>query len=140
MSLLIFSIRMADWLAGGVRGAGAVTGVGVPVPSCSGWPSVPVGGGAGTGVFWGSVPGNWPGSIGRMPPMDRIGWAAPVRVPGAIAAGAFAFLAYQLAGATLILLPAVIVALVVAGECWLAVEGLGRVLDRTDPSAVEASE
>jgi hypothetical protein len=61
-------------------------------------------------------------------------------VPGVVAAGAFAFLAYQATGATLILLPAVVVALVVAGECWLAIEGLGRVLDRTDPSAVEATE
>jgi ABC-type branched-subunit amino acid transport system ATPase component len=41
---------------------------------------------------------------------------------------------------TLILLPAVIVALVVAGECWIAIEGLGRVLNRTEPSAVEAVE
>jgi hypothetical protein len=61
-------------------------------------------------------------------------------VPGIIAAGALAFLAYQATGTILILLPAFIVALVVAGECWLAVEGLGRVLDRTDPSAVEATE
>lgn len=61
-------------------------------------------------------------------------------VPGAIAAGAFAFLAYQVTGTILILLPALIVALVIAGECWLAIEGLGRVLDRTDPGAVEAVE
>jgi len=61
-------------------------------------------------------------------------------VPGVVAAGAVAFLAYQLTGAILILLPAVVVALVAAGECWLAIEGLGRVLDRTDPSAVEAVE
>ena len=61
-------------------------------------------------------------------------------VPGAIAAAAFAFLAYQVTGMVLILLPAVVAALVVAGECWLAVECLGRVLDRTDPSAVEATE
>jgi hypothetical protein len=61
-------------------------------------------------------------------------------VPGVVAAAAFAFLAYQVTGATLILLPALIVVVVVAGECWLAIEGLGRVLDRTDPSAVEAVE
>ena len=61
-------------------------------------------------------------------------------VPGVVVAAAFAFLAYQLTGMVLILLPAVIVAVVVAGECWLAVEGLGRVLDRTDPSAVESAE
>jgi len=61
-------------------------------------------------------------------------------VPGVVAAGAVALLAYQLTGAILILLPAVVVALVAAGECWLAIEGLGRVLDRTDPIAVEAVE
>ena len=61
-------------------------------------------------------------------------------IPGVVAAVAFAFVAYQVTGVILILLPAFIVALAVAGECWLAVEGLGRVLDRTDPSAVEASE
>jgi hypothetical protein len=61
-------------------------------------------------------------------------------VPGAILAGAFAFLAYQATGVVPILLPALIVALVVGGECWLAIEGLGRVLDRTDPGAVDVSE
>ena len=61
-------------------------------------------------------------------------------VPGVAAAGAFAFLAYQATGVVLVLIPALIVAAVVAGECWLAVEGLGRVLDRTDPGAVEATE
>lgn len=61
-------------------------------------------------------------------------------VPGVVVAAAFAFLAYQVTGMVLILLPAFIVAFVVAGECWLAIEGLGRVLDRTDPSAVESAE
>jgi hypothetical protein len=61
-------------------------------------------------------------------------------VPGVAAAGAFAFLAYQATGRVLVLVPALVVALVVAGECWLAVEGLGRVLDRTDPGTVEAAE
>jgi hypothetical protein len=61
-------------------------------------------------------------------------------VPGVAAAAAFALLAYQATGAVLILLPALIVALVVAAECWFAIEGLGRVLDRTDPGAVEAAE
>ena len=61
-------------------------------------------------------------------------------VPGVMAAAALAFFIYQLTGAVPILLPALIVALVIAGECWLAIEGLGRILDRTDPSAVEAAE
>jgi hypothetical protein len=61
-------------------------------------------------------------------------------VPGVLAAAAVAFAVYRATGAVLILLPALVVAVVVAAECWLAAEGLGRVLDRTDPSAVEASE
>ncbi|MCK7478233.1 MAG: hypothetical protein M0C28_13120 [Candidatus Moduliflexus flocculans] len=48
--------------------------------------------------------------------------------------------AYRLTGAILVVLPALIVSAVVLAECWLAIEGLGRVLDRTDPSAVEAAE
>jgi hypothetical protein len=61
-------------------------------------------------------------------------------LPGVIAAGALAFLVYQFTGATLVLLPALVVVLVIAGECWLAIEGLGRILERTDPSAVETVE
>ena len=61
-------------------------------------------------------------------------------VPGIILAGALALAAYLLIGTILILAPALIVSVVVLAECWLAIEGLGRVLDRTDPSAVEASE
>jgi hypothetical protein len=61
-------------------------------------------------------------------------------LPGAIAGAAVAFVVYLATGAVTIVLPALIAALVVAGECWLAIEGLGRVLDRTDPGAVEAAE
>ena len=61
-------------------------------------------------------------------------------IPGVMAAAALAFLIYQLTGAVPILLPALVVAVVIVGECWLAIEGLGRILDRTDPSAVEAVE
>jgi ABC-2 type transport system permease protein len=61
-------------------------------------------------------------------------------VPGVLVAGAFAFLVYELTGTIPILVPALLVAIVIAGECWLAIEGLGRVLDRTDPSAVETTE
>jgi len=61
-------------------------------------------------------------------------------LPGALIAGALAFVVYWITGATLIILPALIVAIVVAGECWLAIEGLGRVLDRTDVSAIDAAE
>jgi hypothetical protein len=61
-------------------------------------------------------------------------------LPGAVAGAALAFVAYQLTGAVLIVVPALVAALVVAGECWLAIEAFGRVLDRTDPGAVEAAE
>jgi len=61
-------------------------------------------------------------------------------LPGALIAGVVAFAVYWITGATLVILPALIVALVVVGECWLAVEGLGRVLERTDVSAIDAAE
>ena len=61
-------------------------------------------------------------------------------VPGIVVAGAFAFAAYLLTGTIMLVAPAFIVSAIVVGECWLAIEGLGRVLDRTDPSAVEAAE
>jgi hypothetical protein len=61
-------------------------------------------------------------------------------LPGVAAAAAFAAVVYLLAGTVLVVAPAMLAALVVAAECWVAVEGLGRVLDRTDPSAVEAAE
>jgi len=61
-------------------------------------------------------------------------------VPGVLAGAAVAFAVYRATGLALVLLPALVVAVVVAAECWLAAEGLGRVLDRTDPSAVEATE
>jgi hypothetical protein len=61
-------------------------------------------------------------------------------LPGALIAGVVAFAVYWITGATLVVLPALIVALVVVGECWLAVEGLGRVLERTDVSAIDATE
>jgi ABC-2 type transport system permease protein len=61
-------------------------------------------------------------------------------VPGIVVAGAFAFAAYLLTGTIMLVAPAFIVSAIVLGECWLAIEGLGRVLDRTDPSAVEAAE
>jgi hypothetical protein len=61
-------------------------------------------------------------------------------VPGIVVAGAFAFAAYLLTGTILVFAPACIVSAVVLAECWLAIEGLGRVLDRTDPSAVDTSE
>jgi hypothetical protein len=61
-------------------------------------------------------------------------------LPGVAAAAAFAGVVYLIAGTVLVVAPAMLAALVVAAECWVAIEGLGRVLDRTDPSAVEAGE
>ncbi|MEK6631645.1 MAG: hypothetical protein AABY89_13015, partial [Acidobacteriota bacterium] len=61
-------------------------------------------------------------------------------LPGAVIAALVTLLVYWLTGTVLIVLPALIVAMVVAGECWLAIEGLGRVLDRTDVSAIDAAE
>jgi hypothetical protein len=61
-------------------------------------------------------------------------------LPGVAAAAAFVAVVYLIAGTVLVVAPAMIAALVVAAECWVAIEGLGRILDRTDPSAVEASE
>jgi hypothetical protein len=61
-------------------------------------------------------------------------------LPGAVVAGVVGLIVYWLTGTLLIVLPALIVAIVVVGECWLAVEGLGRVLERTDVSAIDAVE
>jgi len=61
-------------------------------------------------------------------------------LPGALIAGVVAVVVYWATGVTLIILPAIILALVVVGECWLAIEGLGRVLERTDVSAIDAVE
>ena len=61
-------------------------------------------------------------------------------LPGAVIAALVTLLVYWLTGTVLIVLPALIVAMVVAGECWLAIEGLGRVLDRTDVSAIDVAE
>lgn len=61
-------------------------------------------------------------------------------LPGALVAAAVGLAVYWLTGVTLVILPALIVSIVVVGECWVAVEGLGRVLERTDISSVDAAE
>jgi hypothetical protein len=61
-------------------------------------------------------------------------------VPGAIAGGLAGLAIYALTGSIPVVLPAVLVAIVVFAEGWLATELLGRVLDRTDVSAVDAAE
>jgi len=61
-------------------------------------------------------------------------------LPGALVAAAFTAVVYWTTGAVLIVVPALIVTLMMAGECWLAVEGLGRVLEKTDVGAVDSAE
>ena len=61
-------------------------------------------------------------------------------LPGAIIAGGIGLLIYATTGVVLVVVPALILAIFMLAECWLAVELLGRVLDRTDVSALEATE
>jgi hypothetical protein len=64
-------------------------------------------------------------------------------VPAAVVGAAAAFLLHRLdpqARSGLILLPALIVSAGVIGECWLAVEWLGRVFERTDVGALDGAE
>jgi hypothetical protein len=61
-------------------------------------------------------------------------------LPGAAVAGALMAAVYWLTGTLLIVLPALLVASVVIAECWVATELLGRVLDRTDVTAIEPVE
>jgi ABC-2 type transport system permease protein len=58
-------------------------------------------------------------------------------VPAAIAAGLVGFGIYSITQAIPIVIPAVVLAVVMIGECWVAAELLGGVLDRTDVSALE---
>ena len=64
-------------------------------------------------------------------------------VPAAVVGAAAAFLLHRLdpqARSGLILLPTLIVSGGVIGECWLAVEWLGRVFERTDVGALDGAE
>ena len=61
-------------------------------------------------------------------------------LPGAIVAGVVVFIVRWLTGTIIVILPALIVAAIVLAECWIATELLGRVLDRTDVSAIDPTE
>jgi ABC-2 type transport system permease protein len=61
-------------------------------------------------------------------------------VPATMVAGIVAGAIYYLSGVLVVILPAAIVTCVVAVECLAVVELLGRVLDRTDVSAVSPDE
>jgi hypothetical protein len=61
-------------------------------------------------------------------------------LPAAVVAGIVGFLAYWIAGWVGLLPAALLFAAILLAESWLVIHALGRVLDRTDPSAVEAAE
>jgi ABC-2 type transport system permease protein len=61
-------------------------------------------------------------------------------LPGAVAAALVMLVGYVLTNTILVVLPACVMTLVVLAECALATEWLGRVLDRTDVSALEPAE
>jgi len=61
-------------------------------------------------------------------------------LPGVIVAGGLAALVYFTTGVVLVVLPALMLGLFLIAESWLAVEALGKVLERTDVSALEAIE
>ena len=61
-------------------------------------------------------------------------------LPGAIVGGLVGLLIYWQTGVVVVLLPALILSTFMLGECWLAIEGLGRLLERTDVSAMDAAE
>jgi hypothetical protein len=60
----------------------------------------------------------------------------PAAIVAALAAGAI----YFSMGVVPVILPAAIIAIVMFAECLLVIEWLGRVLERTDVTAVEATE
>jgi hypothetical protein len=61
-------------------------------------------------------------------------------VPGALLGGAIVLAGRWLLGTTLVILPAAAFAAVIIGECWVATEIIGRVLARTDITAIDAAE
>jgi len=61
-------------------------------------------------------------------------------IPAAVAAVVTGFGLYMASGRILVVIPAIVGAVVILAECWMATELLGAVLDRTDISAVDAME
>jgi hypothetical protein len=61
-------------------------------------------------------------------------------LPGALVAGAIAGGVYWKTGMFPIVVPALVICAFMLTECWLAIEALGRVLERTDVSAIETTE
>ncbi|MDO8835015.1 MAG: putative ABC exporter domain-containing protein [Vicinamibacterales bacterium] len=61
-------------------------------------------------------------------------------IPGALLGGAIVLAGRWLFDTTLVILPAAAFAAIVIGECWVATEIIGRVLARTDITAIDAAE
>jgi hypothetical protein len=61
-------------------------------------------------------------------------------LPAAVLAGGVGYVVYLAAGWFAVLPAAIVMAAILAGEAYLVVGWLGRVLERTDPTQVEAAE
>ncbi|MEO5740430.1 MAG: hypothetical protein ABIS29_07530, partial [Vicinamibacterales bacterium] len=61
-------------------------------------------------------------------------------VPAALVAGAVAATIYFVSGVLVVVIPSAIITCMLIVECFLVVEMLGLVLDRTDVSAVSPAE
>ena len=61
-------------------------------------------------------------------------------LPGAVVGAAAGAAVWALTGTVIIVLPALLTAIVIGAECWVATALLGRVLDRTDVTAIDAGE
>lgn len=61
-------------------------------------------------------------------------------LPAALAGGLVGFAIYSAIGIIPVVVPAAVATAVLVGESLLAIEAIGRVLDRTDPTAVEVTE
>jgi hypothetical protein len=61
-------------------------------------------------------------------------------IPAGLIAGGVGVTLYAMTNRVMVVIPAIVSAIVVLAECWVATELLGLVLDRTDVSAIEAEE
>ena len=61
-------------------------------------------------------------------------------LPGALAGALIALAVYWTTHVIVVVVPVLVLMMVMLAECWLAVEALGRVLDRTDVNSVDARE
>jgi hypothetical protein len=61
-------------------------------------------------------------------------------LPGALAGALIALAVYWTTHIITVVVPVLGLMMVMLAECWLAVEALGRALERTDVNAVDARE